>query len=134
MRVQDERGSQPGLRNHLGQLARERGLSAAEVGDRVGEILGYRLDARTLRRYLNDEPIADSTMAAVAAIARAIGVGLDEALELEPGEAVEQVLRRAGVGFMPARNPEPLPAGFWRVDPAWGDLVGEFLADRDRDF
>jgi transcriptional regulator with XRE-family HTH domain len=120
--------------NRLGRLAAEKGLSQAEVGRRAAEILGHPLDPRTLRRHLEGEPIVDSTMATVAALARAIGVGLDEAFALEPEESVDEILARAGIKVYPPATDEPLPPDWGKIDPAWGDLVGPFLEERDREF
>ncbi|HEV1997231.1 MAG TPA: hypothetical protein VGR61_03755 [Candidatus Dormibacteraeota bacterium] len=121
------------LINRLGRIAAQRGLSDKEVAALVSDVLGRRLDRRTVRRYLGGTVIEDPTLEVVAAIAQALGVGLDEAVSLEQSESVAMVLERAGVRVHQATRKGPMPAGFWTADPRWGDLVTPFLEDRHRD-
>ena len=121
------------LTNRLGVIAAQRGLSDRDVAALVGKVLGRELDRRTLRRYLGGAPIDDPTLEVVAAIARAMGVTIDEAVSLDQPESVTGILQRAGVGASEPVRSGPMPAGFWTAEPAWGDLVEPFLDDRHRD-
>ena len=122
-----------GLTNRLGHIASERGLSDKDVAAMVSEVLGRRLDRRTVRRYLGGAPIDDPTLEVVAAIAQALGVSLGDAVALERAESVGSVLKRAGVRASEPARQGPMPAGFWTADPRWGDIVGPFLEDRHRE-
>ncbi|MGI8610487.1 MAG: helix-turn-helix domain-containing protein [Candidatus Dormibacteria bacterium] len=121
------------LTNRLGLIAAERGLSEQDVAGLVGEVLGRRLDRRTLRRYLDGTAIDDPTLEVVAAIARALGVTIDEAVSLDQAESVSAILKRAGIRFHEPRRAGPMPPGFWAAEPGWGDLVTGFLEDRHRE-
>ncbi|GAC1333728.1 MAG: hypothetical protein NVSMB17_14470 [Candidatus Dormibacteria bacterium] len=121
------------VENHLGAVARAGGLSEAQVADRVAAILGHRPDRRTVRRFLGGAPIADPTLATFLAFCRALDVSVDRALVLRQADEAAEVLQTAGVRFRP-RSEDSLPQDWPRVDPAWGDLVDPFLAERHRAF
>ncbi|GAC1327056.1 MAG: hypothetical protein NVSMB17_00580 [Candidatus Dormibacteria bacterium] len=119
----------PHLQNHLPQHLAASGLSVGEVALRVEVLTGSRLDRRTLRRYLAGDPILDATAVTLAAICGALGVSLDQAVELEPQDPLDLVLTRAGRPLVTSEVSAP-PAGWGKPSQEWGNLVTPFLEDR----